>query len=214
MTHTSQRRGLDPSRPGEEVVVLALTPSAVRGREGIREAVHELAEKLLEHGRDHWPKWTIDRLEGIPHGPFPGSLAVAFTDPGRVEDLLNDLREDWLPRNREAGYPISVVLTGLTDDTQAICERTGFTGHTYLHSLGAFGPTEKLPSHDEMCLITMCGHGLIARGRIEKLQAEIRSGALTPEAAASDIAEPCTCGVGNHERATRIFARMAGEGPG
>jgi len=210
MTHTSQRRGLDPSRPGEEVIVLAITPSAVRSRDGIREAVNELAAKMLEHGRDHWPQWTIDRLTEIPNGSYPGTLAVAFTDVQRVENLLNDLKQEWLPRNREAGYPISIVLTGLTDDTQAICERTGFTGHTYLHSLGFFGRTRELPSEYEMCLITMCGHGLIARNRIAGLLESIRDGELTPEEAAADIAKPCTCGIGNNERAGKTFARLTG----
>ncbi len=212
MTHTSQRRGLDPSRPGEELIVLAITPSAARSREGIREAVNELAAKMLEHGRDHWPKWTIDRLAAIPHGPFPGTLAVAFTDVKRVEGLLNDLKKEWLPRNRREGYPISIVLTGLTDDTDAICEKTGFTEHTYLHSLGFFGRTEELPSEDEMCLITMCGHGLIARNRITNLLGSIRNGELTPEEAAADIAIPCTCGIGNKERARKTFARLSDGG--
>ena len=121
MTHTSQRRGLDPSRPGEELIVLAITPSADRGREGIREAVNELAAKMLEHGHDHWPEWTNDRLAAIPEGSYPGTLAVAYTDVKRVEDLLNDLKKEWLPRNRERAYPISIVLTGLTDDAHAIC---------------------------------------------------------------------------------------------
>jgi hypothetical protein len=210
MTHTSQRRGLDPSRPGEELIVLAITPSAVRSREGIREAVNELAAKMLEHGRDHWPQWTIDRLAAIPTGSFPGTLAVAFTDVQRVENLLNDLKREWLPRNRAAGYPISIVLTGLTEDAHAICEKTGFTEHTYLHSLGFFGRTEELPSADEMCLITMCGHGLIARNRIEKLLGAIRSGEVTPEEAAADIAKPCTCGIGNKERARKTFAQLTG----
>ena len=208
MTHTSQRRGLDPSRPGEELIVLAITPSAVRSREGIREAVNELAAKMLEHGRDHWPQWTIDRLEEIPTGSFPGTLAVAFTEMQRVENLLNDLKQEWLQRNREAGYPISIVLTGLTDDSHAICEQTGFTEHTYLHSLGFFGRTEELPSEEEMRFVTMCGHGLIARNRIENLLGAIRNGEVTPEEAAADIANPCTCGIGNKDRAQKTFARL------
>jgi hypothetical protein len=129
----------------------------------------------------------------------------------RVENLLNDLKQQWLPRNREAGYPISIVLTGLTDDAHAVCENTGFTEHTYLHSLGFFGRTEELPSDDEMCLITMCGHGLIARKRIEKLLGDIRSGELTPEEAAADIAKPCTCGIGNKERAQKMFVQLTDE---
>jgi hypothetical protein len=212
MSHTSQRRGLDPSRPGEELIVLAITPSADRSREGIREAVNELAAKMLEHGRDHWPQWTIDRLEAIPDGSFPGTMAVAFTDVQRVENLLNDLKQEWLPRNRRAGYPISIVLTGLTDDAHSVCEKTGFTEHTYLHSMGFFGRTDLLPPEEEMCLVTMCGHGLVAQSRIKHLLDSIRNGVLTPEEAAADIARPCTCGIGNHERAARVFASLTGGG--
>jgi hypothetical protein len=54
----------------------------------------------------------------------------------------------------------------------------------------------------------MCGHGLIARNRITKLLASIRNGELTAEEAAADIAIPCTCGIGNKERAEKTFAGL------
>lgn len=212
MTHTSQRRGLDPSRPGEEIVVLAALPGAYRGMEGPVRAMSELAAKMLEHGRDHWPKWVNDRLARVAEGPAPGTLAVAFTDRQRVENLLSDLKKEWLPRNREKGYPISIVLTGLIDDAHACCQKTGFKEHTYLHSLGAFGQVRDLPSGDELSLITMCGHGLIAKNRIRNLVRSIEKGELTPGEAAEDIARPCTCGIGNKKRAEELFARLAGKG--
>lgn len=208
MSHTSQRRGIDPSRPGEEIIVLASLPRAFRESEPARKAMSELAAMMLEHGRDHWPKWTNDRLTEVAKGSPPGTLAVAFTDPKKVESLLNDLKKEWLPRNREKGYPVSLVLTGLTGDAHVMCEKTGFREHTYLVSLGAFGRTEDLPTGDELALITMCGHGLIAKNRIRKLVKEIQKGEITPEAAAEDIARPCTCGVGNKKRAQEIFARL------
>jgi hypothetical protein len=210
MSHTSQRRGLDPSRPGEEIIVLACLPKAFRKSEAAWKVMSELAAKMLEHGRDHWPKWTNDRLEQVAKGVPPGTLAVAFTDPKRVESLLNDLKKDWIPRNREKGNPVSIVLTGLTDDTHACCEKTGFKEHTYLVSLGAFGRSEDIPSGDELALITMCGHGLIAKNRIRRLVKGIQKGEVTPEDAAEDIARPCTCGVGNKKRAQEIFSRLAG----
>ncbi len=209
MTHTSQRRGLDPSRPGEELIVLAMIPSAHRSKEGIGEAMSELASKMLEHGRDHWPQWTNDRLAKVANGPAPGLLTVAFTETERIVNLLNDLKKDWLLRNREKGYPISIVLTGLTDDVHAICRETGFQENTYLHSLGSFGRTRDLPSGDEMSLITMCGHGLISAKRIQHLVKSIRDGILTPADAAADIALPCECGIGNHRRSQEIFERLS-----
>jgi hypothetical protein len=171
--------------------------------------MNELAAKILEHGRDHWPKWTQDRLAEAASGPAPGTLAVAFTDIQKVENLLLDLRKEWLPRNREKGYPISIVLTGLTGDAHACCQKTGFKEHTYLHSLGAFGRVQDLPSGDELSLITMCGHGLIAKNRVRHLVQGIQKGEVTPEEAAEDIARPCECGIGNKKRAQELFARLA-----
>ncbi len=210
MSHTTQRRGLDPSRPGEEMVMLAMIPRSHRGKEGPQKAMRELAVKMLEHGRDHWPPWTIERLEAATKEELRSTLAVAFTDLERVEKLLNDVRGDWLTRNREKGYPVSIVITGLTRDIHGCCQKAGLKQHTYLHSLGFFGRGVKdLPSGDELSLITMCGHGLIARNRIRHLVRSIQDGELTPEEAADDIALPCQCGIGNKPRAEKLFRRLA-----
>lgn len=212
MTHTSQRRGLDPSRPGEGLIVLAMIPNAIRDKKGVWEAQSELAAKMLEHGRDHWPKWTIDRLTKIAKGSAQGSLAVAFTDLKRVEDLLNDIKKDWIPRNRKMGYPISIILTGLRGDTHACCQKSGFKEHTYLHSLGAFGRVQDLPTGDELSLITMCGHGLIAKNRVRHLVHSLQNEDLTLEEATEDIARPCECGIGNKKRAEKLLERLSKKG--
>ena len=210
MTHTSQRRGLDPSRPGEEIVVLAMVPKDFRGNKEVDSAVQALAAKMLEHGRDHWPKWTNERLTRVvTEGPPTGHLEVAFTDLELVINLLNDLKKEWIPHNRKMGYPISIVLTGLTGDTYACCKKTGFIEHTYLHSIGTFGHVQDLPSADELSLITMCGHGLIAKNRVRHLVRSLQKKELSLEETAEDIARPCECGIGNKKRAMEIFARLA-----
>ncbi len=210
MTHTTQRRGLDPSRPGEEIIVLAMIAREFQGKEGTQKAMSELASKMLDHGRDHWPKWTIDRLEKAATGQLPQTLVAVFTEIRKVENLLDDLKKEWLPRNRAKGYPISIVVTGLFDDAHTLCRETGFKEHTYLHCLGPFGgQAQQVPSGDELSLITMCGHGLIARNRVRRLVQGIRKGEVTPEQAAEDIARPCECGIGNKKRAEQLFARLA-----
>jgi hypothetical protein len=212
MTHTSQRRGLDPSRPGEELIVMGMAPKAFLGNKEVGKAMSDLAAKMLEHGRAHWPKWTNERLAKVAaKGPTTGHLEVTFTDLERVMNLLNDLKRDWIPRNRKMGYPISIVLTGLIGDTNACCQKTGFKQHTYLHSLGAFGRVKDLPSGDELSLITMCGHGLIAKNRVRHLVRSLQKGELTLEEAAEDIAQPCQCGIGNKKRAQELLARLAGK---
>jgi hypothetical protein len=190
---------------------MGMVPKAFRGYKEVGKAMSELAAKMLGHGRDHWPKWTIEHLTKAAKGPAPGHLDVAFTDLKRVQNLLNDLKKEWIPRNRKMGYPISIVLTGLIGDSDSCCQKTGFKQHTYLHSLGAFGRVKELPSGDELSLITVCGHGLIAKNRVRHLVRSLRKGDLTLEQAAEDIARPCQCGIGNKKRAQELFSRLAGK---
>ena len=136
-------------------------------------------------------------------------LSAVYTDLDTVKDLIKDLAGEWRGRNQQKGYPISIVLSGLAEDIQACCQEAGLTQHTYLHSLDLFGTVKDLPSEDELSLITMCGHGLVASARVKHLVERIRKGKLTPKKAAEDIARPCVCGIVNKQRAEEIFSRLA-----
>ena len=233
MSHTSQRRGLDPSRPGKELVVLAMIPTEHKDASGIKEAMSELAVKMLKHGPDNWvtrnaaeieiPRLTaaLKLMQGSNRSPEKAAemlisavggassvITAVYTDTAKVEALIKDLKGDWLARNKAKGYPISIVLSGLFDDVHQCCTKTELTEHTYLHSLGFFGHVEDLPSEDELALITMCGHGLIAVNRVRNLVKRIRNGELTPKEAADDVAKPCVCGIVNRQRAEEIFRRL------
>jgi hypothetical protein len=74
--------------------------------------------------------------------------------------------------------------------------------------LGAFGKVEDLPNGDELALVTMCGHGLVATNRVRDLVKRIKKGEITAEEAAADIAGPCRCGIGNKKRAEKLFSRL------
>ena len=233
MSHTSQRRGLDLSSPGKELVVLAMIPSEHKDAAGITEAMSELARKMLEYGPDNWvtrnaTEIEIPRLSGAlkliqgsnrsPEevaemlisavGRASSVITAVYTDTAKVEALIKDLKGDWLARNSAKGYPISIVLSGLFDDVHECCRKTELTEHTYLHSLGFFGRVQDLPSEDELALITMCGHGLIAVNRVRHLVKRIRDGELTAKQAADDVAKPCVCGIVNRQRAEEIFRRL------
>ena len=235
MSHTSQRRGLDPARPGQELIVLAMVPTKYKDMNGIGAAMSELAVKMLEHGphnwlsknftdiavpqlgpaqgpiewmHGHWPEPTARLLMKLV-GRLSSVVTAIYTDPAKVAALIEDIKGDWLTRNREKGYPISIVLSGLFDDVHACCQTTGLTEHTYLESLGFFGKIEDLPGPDELAVMTMCGHGLIARNRVKQLVEWIQTGEMTPEQASEDVAKPCVCGIVNRDRAREIFARMA-----
>jgi hypothetical protein len=233
VSHTSQRRGLDPSRPGKELVVLAMIPTEHKDAAGITDAMSELAVKMLKHGPDNWasrnatelaipqlndavkfarglnvsPEKTAEMLISAVGGASSVVTAV-YTDTAKVENLIKDLKGDWLTRNKAKGYPISIVLSGLFDDVHECCRKTALTEHTYLHSLGFFGRVADLPSEDELSLITMCGHGLIAVSRVRHLVKSVRDGAMTAKEAADDVAKPCVCGIVNRKRVEEIFRRL------
>jgi hypothetical protein len=234
VSHTSQRRGLDPERPGREVIVLAMIPSAYTGKSGIHSAMRELALKMLArnpsnwlsrnyteiaipqlrpvHGalewlHGHWPEATLRLLLAAVATRTPVVTAL-YTDMEDVVHLIDDLKGGWLQNNRENGYPISIVLSGLFEDVHRCCRRTGSKQHTYLHSLGFFGKTKDLPSEDELEIITMCGHGMVAANRVRWLVEGIRAGEITPAQAAENAARPCLCGIVNRERATEVFERL------
>jgi hypothetical protein len=235
VSHTSQRRGLDPERPGREVIVVAMIPGEYTDKSGIRSAMRELALKMLAHNphdwlsrnytdlaipqlrrvhgafewlHEHWPEASERLLLAIVAARTPAITAL-YTDMQDVVDLIDDLNGGWLQNNRENGYPISIVLSGLFDDVHRCCQRTGSQPHTYLHSLGFFGKTEGLPSGDELEIITMCGHGMIAANRVRWLLEGVRDGDTTPAEAAENVARPCLCGVVNRERAEEVFRRLA-----
>ncbi|UCD85510.1 MAG: hypothetical protein JSU92_04790 [Deltaproteobacteria bacterium] len=235
MSHTSQRRGLDPSRPGKEMIVLAMIPGRYKEKGGIRTAMSELALKMLAHRPHNWltrnfAEITIPQL-GAAQGLvgwlnkyWPETtrrllmrlvaqrstvVTAIYTEPQNTVNLVKEIKGEWLTTNQQEGYPISIVLSGLFDDIHQCCRDTGVREHTYLHSLGSFGRTGSLPAEDELELITMCGHGLIAPSRVQHLVEKVRKREITPMGAAEDITKPCVCGIANRKRAEEIFGRLS-----
>ena len=240
MSHTSQRRGLDPAHPNQEFIVLAMARSDCKELQGVKTAMSELAVTMLKHEPDNWISKNFSVLD-IPELPVPRKffewleklfpsrgkeiimrltglesqvITALYTDRAKVTSLIREITGDWLSRNRKKGYPISLVLSALAEEGHACCRETGLTEHSFLHSLGFFGKIHDMPSEDELALITMCGHGLISVHRIRYLVQRIRSGDITPMEAGEDIAKPCVCGIVNPERAKTVFQGLASAQPG
>ena len=135
-------------------------------------------------------------------------ITAVFTDLDAVISLLAELNGGWLESNRKRGVEISIVLSGLFGDIHKCCSRTGLRQHTYLHSLGTWGKTGRLPAEPAMELLSMCGHGMIPANRIAALTRALQKGSITPRQAAEDIALPCVCGIVNRQRAEKIFRRL------
>jgi hypothetical protein len=235
MSHTSQRRGLTAAGDLQELIVLAFIPHKYKDVAGMGKAMKDLALTMLKYKPDNWTSRNFTETDipdlGLLKGPlewFGGiwpekggkilmslvgytssAIAAVYNDPGSVTPLLKEIKGEWLSRNSEKGYPISIVLSGLPDHVHECCRANALTEHTYLQSLGFYGRAKDLPSDEELALVTMCGHGLISVNRIRHLAARVRKGEISATKAAHTIAAPCVCGVVNMERATSVFKNLS-----
>jgi hypothetical protein len=130
-------------------------------------------------------------------------IHAVFTDIDTVAAVLKELQE--------ANLGLSVVVSGLLAPVRETCHRLGMTPapHTVEHSLGVWGQAELLPEEEVLEVSTMCGHGMVAFGLIEKAVADVKAGRSTPEEAARTLAEPCVCGIFNPVRAAELLKKMA-----
>lgn len=62
-----------------------------------------------------------------------------------------------------------------------------------------------MPDRLTLELATMCGHGMVAFGLVQKLCHLVKEGRRTPAEAARSLARFCTCGVFNVTRAERLL---------
>jgi hypothetical protein len=109
---------------------------------------------------------------------------------------------------KEADLGISVVVTGVHEETQDCCRKSGLEKHTVEHSLSIFGRLKKLPSDEVLQLTTMCGHGMVPANLVEKVIEEIKREKKTIKEGALELTRPCHCGIYNPVRAERLLRRL------
>ena len=130
-------------------------------------------------------------------------VECVFDDINKVEAVLRELKEE------DIGMP--VVVSGLLDEVRKVCQKVGLQVHTIAQSLGVWGKTSLLPGKEVLEITTMCGHGMVSAGMVEKMIEDIKKGKISPEKAAKKLAKPCECGVFNPTRAAELLAAAAGK---
>jgi hypothetical protein len=153
--------------------------------------------------------WTKEMNSGIHQcsaikdictnpNPVPrAETHVIFTNK---EDLKQAICEV-----KQADLGLSVVVSGVFDEVFQACTEIEMIPHTVNMSLGTWGRTDRLPLEPILSLVTMCGHSMISQHLITHLIERIRSGKLTPEAAAIEMGKQCTCNVFNVTRGAEIL---------
>ncbi len=143
---------------------------------------------------------TCDARELISRLSEATVVHAAYSSSARVEELLQDLKREDLG--------LSVVVSGPLDDARRLAAAAGLTLHTVSLSLGIWGNTRSLPGRATLEVTSLCGHGLVSPGLVEKMADEVRLGRLTPAEAGKKLAGPCVCGIFNPEVAAEAVRRM------
>ncbi len=200
MTHTLNRTGLSDTRPGEEIVVLAMTHRPNKPEK--TEEMKALAETVLKYKPVNFigKPLGLDPESVVLMAPMTGIITAVFAEKEDVRKLVEEIK------SKKLG--ISVVLSGLFNDVRDVCRCAGLKEHTYHMSLGLFGKTERAPGDKILEIVTQCGHSLISPSLVHSVVKKIRKGKLTPEQGAELLVKPCACGIGNTERIRNILSEM------
>jgi hypothetical protein len=204
VTHTLHRRG-DRQSLNQDYIVFTMSAKGFN-EEGSAEGMKKFLGILLRHR----PVNYGDMLTGNCHvksqeeilGNIQSTSVVhgVFTDEAEVVKVLQELKE--------ADLGISVVVTGIHEETEKSCRQGGLAKHTVENSLGIFGQYRKLPADEVLQLTTMCGHGMVPANLVERVLTQVKRGKKTLREGALELTRPCHCGIYNPIRAERLLGRL------
>lgn len=212
MTHTLHREGARESLE-DDYVVLAMPAEGIN-REGSGDAIRaflDLANSFETVNMGSIDVGNVYRhdFEELRDGSGDGSIVHAvFDEFDELVGFVTDLAA------LDTG--LSIVVSGLYDRTAEACERVRTetssetpSPHTARYGLGVRGNVERLPDGWIREITTMCGHGMVSFSLVEQMQERVSEGRMSPDEAAKRLAEPCSCGIFNRERAGRLLEAAA-----
>jgi hypothetical protein len=204
MSHTLHRAGSEESFENDFCVVSR--PAMGFNDKGAAPKLRKIMKILFDAGvnnsgsltskenmltKDFDQQKMLDRIED--NSP----LNACFSKRGNLVTALKQLKDEDLG--------ISVVVTGLRDRIEDICEEVGLIPHSVDISLGILGKTELLPDEETMCVSSMCGHAMVSAGLVAQIRKSVEDGTLSPEEGAKRLAKPCYCGVFNIQRSEDLL---------
>ena len=205
MTHTLHRVG-DPKNLYRDIVFTYMPSNNVN-----HVGSAPIIRKFLEMCRDLGAVKIGDTRKGNEY--VQGSLQNMLDnieDRAVVEAVFDDENKAVIALKaiKKANLGLSLVVSGLFDQTHHLCKQAGLKMHTVNQSLGRWGRDERLPTGNVLELNTMCGHGMVAVKLIEKAMDKVKANKWTPEKAAEELFKCCVCGIVNTTRAAKIFRTL------
>jgi len=205
MTHTLHRKGSEQNLKND-YVVLAKAANGINEK-GAAEKLQQFMRMALRHKAVNLGHarvgniYAVDPEQIIAKVPDVASVTVVFDDQDKLLNFIQEVKD--------ADLGISIVISSLFQTSLEACKKVGIAPHTIEHSLGIWGKTEKLASHEVLELTTMCGHGLISANLVTSLLQAIKNGRTTVDAASRELAKQCACGIFNPVRAVELLKAMA-----
>ena len=206
MTHSLHRRGTDDDLHEDYVVIVKYSRQVML--EGTQDRMRRTWEILSRYERDlenygnHLPNWNggaLYNMEELKKMDSPIIHAV-FKDREKLKACLKEIKENNLG--------LSVVVSGLYDETRTICTELDLKPHTVNQSLGIHGKTELLPEEGVLEIHTLCGHAMVSPNLIRHMVKKINEGKITCKDAAKKLSRMCDCGIFNPHRAEKLLSRM------
>lgn len=204
MTHTLHRTG-DVEDLHKDFVMLIM-PARGFNLQGSEETMRQIWEvlshyetKLANFGNAEVGNSHRATMQDLKEGTHRINHAV-FKDRETLKACLKELKD------RDFG--ISVVISGLYEETERICNEIGLKPHTVEHSLGIHGKREALPDEATLEITTMCGHAMVSPNLVLHMVDEIRAGNITYGEAAEQLSTLCECGIFNPLRAEKVLRRL------
>ncbi len=205
MTHTLHRRGTRKNL-ANDYTVFAMSAKGFN-----ENGSADPMRRFLRIAQGYNPVNMGDMKTGNTYVVDFEKLVADVKDTSIVHAVFTDLKTviKFVQEIKDADLGISVVISGLFDSARECCQKTGLPLHTIEHSLGIWGKKEKLPSEGALEITTMCGHGMVAANLVLSVAKDIKSGRLSPEDAAKELAKQCCCGVFNPVRGSELLKAMA-----
>ena len=204
MTHTNHRLG-DRESLNHDYVVFMYAAKGINDKDiGLK------LQKFMKMGYTHGPvnagparigdRFMVEPEKVLDRIVRSGSAYVVYDSREKAQALVRDLVE--------ADLGVSVIVSGLFDEVNCMCEKAGVKSHTAMCSLGVWGKISLLPQDKEILdIATMCGHGMVGFNLIRKVADDVKTGCISLEKASQTLARPCSCGIFNPARAKELLQK-------
>ncbi|WP_028309267.1 hypothetical protein [Desulfitibacter alkalitolerans] len=204
MSHTLHRKGTAENL-SQDFIVFSMTAKGfneVGSKNALKEFLQILAKYQPVNMGDMKTgnEFIVSREEIINNVQDTSIVHGVFTDQETVSRILKELKE--------AELGVSVIVSGIIEETHRACQAAGIDRHTVEHSLGIRGKLSKLPEEEILEITTMCGHGMVSQHLTRQILLDIKQGKRSIAEAGQLLATPCVCGVFNPKRAEQLLGEL------